>query len=211
MALGLKRLSLIWRLKRQGIADPRVLAAIQRVPRVRFVPERYRSQAYKDRALPIAKGQTISQPYVVAFMTEALRVDANARVLEIGTGSGYQTAVLALLAGHVYTIERHGSLAANAQTLLDDLGYTNITFRVGDGLSGWPEHAPFDRILATAAATDVPDAWLDQLAPDGVLVAPVGTDDEHQSVVRISRQNGGLSHERLLPVRFVAMLPGVRS
>src|SRR5436190_649274 len=156
-------------IRARGITDPRVLAAMTRVPRERFVPSGVRHEAFDDRPLPIGYGQTISQPYIVAFMTEALQLEPQHRVLEIGTGCGYQTAVLAELAGEIYSIELVEALAERARRTLHDLGYAKVVVRAGDGHAGWPEHAPFDRIIAAAAPPEVPPALLEQLADDGIL------------------------------------------
>ena len=158
----------------RGVKDPRVLAAMEEVPRERFVPEPMRARAFDDRALPIAEAQTISQPYIVAVMTELLAPGADQRVLEVGTGSGYQTAILARLAARVFTVERHANLARAAQGLLDSLGITNVDVRIADGTAGLPDEAPFDRILVTAGAPSIPDALQMQLAEGGRLVIPVG-------------------------------------
>ena len=158
----------------RGVRDPRVLEAMREVPRHLFVPEGLGSSAYEDRALPIADAQTISQPYIVAIMTELLAAGPEHRVLEIGTGSGYQTAILSRLAGHVFSIERHPGLASAARGLLTTLGITNVDVQVGDGTEGWPAGAPFDRILVTAGAPSIPDSLREQLADGGRLVIPVG-------------------------------------
>jgi protein-L-isoaspartate(D-aspartate) O-methyltransferase len=206
---GENTIRLIMELRRQGIRDDRVLRAMEQTPRELFVPEAFRDQAYDNVALPLAQGQTISQPYVVAFMTEALQVTARSRVLEIGTGSGYQAAVLARLVRQVYTIERYRSLALAAEARFKELGFGDkVLSRVGDGMRGWPEAAPFDRILVTAAAPEVPAALLDQLAPGGILVAPIGSASE-QEVMRYVRGPGGIAGEALLAVRFVPLVPGV--
>ncbi|MCK4547522.1 MAG: protein-L-isoaspartate(D-aspartate) O-methyltransferase [Candidatus Eisenbacteria sp.] len=162
-------------LERRGISDPRVLEAMSRVARHRFVPVNQRAFAHDDRPLPIGEGQTISQPYMVALMTQCLKVRGPERVLELGTGSGYQAAILAELAAEVYTVERHAGLSREAQDVLRSLGYGNLHFRVGDGTLGWPEEAPFDRILVTAGMPRVTDVLLDQLNDGGYLVAPVGS------------------------------------
>jgi protein-L-isoaspartate(D-aspartate) O-methyltransferase len=188
----------------RGISDPGVLEAMRRVRRDLFVPETLRSRAYADEPLPIGGGQTISQPYIVAFMTEALGLTPSARVLEIGTGSGYQTAVLAELAAEIFSIEIVSGLAARAHRLLDDLGYRNIRFRTGDGVPGWPDEAPFDAIIAAAAPAAVPPEWAAQLAPHGVLVLPVGTGS--QSLVRLTRQGAAWRQENLMSVRFVPLI-----
>jgi protein-L-isoaspartate(D-aspartate) O-methyltransferase len=187
----------------RGIRDPRVLDALRRVERHRFVPERLRDQAYQDRPLAIGHDQTISQPYIVALMTEEARVRPGARVLEIGTGSGYQAAVLSLLAGQVATIEIVEPLATRAATLLQGLGYGNVTVRAGDGYRGWPERAPFDAILVTAAPKEIPQPLLDQLAVGGRLVAPVG--EGEQELVVVERSSAGLQRRAVIPVRFVPM------
>jgi protein-L-isoaspartate(D-aspartate) O-methyltransferase len=161
-------------IERRGVRDPRVLDAMRRVPRHQFVDAQYAAHAYEDRPLPIGEGQTISQPYMVAVMTEALGARPDDRVLEIGTGSGYQTAILASVAQEVISIERHGPLADRSRRVLADLGFSNVTVIVGDGTEGWPSGAPFDRILVTAGAPNVPQTLRSQLAPGGRLVIPVG-------------------------------------
>ena len=187
----------------RGVRDPRVLDALRRVERHRFVPERLRELAYQDHPLAIGHDQTISQPYIVALMTEEARVRPGARVLEIGTGSGYQAAVLSLLAGHVYSIEIVPELAARARAVFDAHGYTTITLREGDGYRGWPEQAPFDAILVTAAPPEIPQPLLDQLAVGGRLVAPVG--EGVQELVVVERTATGLQRRPVIPVRFVPM------
>jgi protein-L-isoaspartate(D-aspartate) O-methyltransferase len=190
-------------IERRGVRDPRVLRAMESVPRHLFVPESFRASAYEDGPLPIGEGQTISQPYIVAFMSEAIRARPTDRVLEIGTGSGYQTAVLALLAGHVFTIEMRPRLAQEAQARFRALGVVNVSVRVGDGNDGWPEEAPFDAILVTAAPREAPQALLDQLVRGGRLLIPLGGID--QELVRITRLEKGYERESLLPVRFVPL------
>jgi protein-L-isoaspartate(D-aspartate) O-methyltransferase len=188
----------------RGVRDPRVLGALLRVPRESFVPEDQRTHAFEDHPVPIGCGQTISQPYIVGYMTEALKVEATHRVLEIGTGCGYQTALLAELAETVYSIEIIDELAARARRALDDLGYTNVHVRAGDGYAGWPEHAPFDRILAAAAPPEIPPALLDQLAEGGILVIPVGVGAQD---LRVLQKHGGRTELlSTLPVRFVPMV-----
>ena len=187
----------------RGVRDPRVLDALVRVPRDRFVPDDQRS-AYEDRPIPIGFGQTISQPYIVGYMTEALKVEPSHRVLEIGTGCGYQTAVLAELANQVYSIEVLAVLAERARRTLDGLGYANVEIRVGDGYAGWPEQAPFDRILAAAAPPEIPPALLDQLADGGILVIPVGVDNQELRVLR--KHADRLELLSTLAVRFVPMV-----
>ncbi len=202
-----RMIRLIMALRRQGITDARVLSAIERVPRELFVPVAFADQAYEDMALPIECGQTISQPFVVAFMTQALDVGERMRVLEIGTGSGYQAAVLAHLCRRVYTIERYRTLMREAEERFQQLALTNITTRVGDGARGWPEQAPFDRIILTAAAETLPQALIEQLKPEGVMVLPLGGPQE-QSLMRFRLTAEGIREEQLLPVRFVPLIEG---
>jgi protein-L-isoaspartate(D-aspartate) O-methyltransferase len=189
----------------KGIRDPRVLTALGRIPRVRFVPPEARRSAQDDRALPIACRQTISQPYVVAVMTEELSLAGGERVLEVGTGSGYQAAILSVLAAAVFTIERHALLSLRARSILDGLGRTNVHFRIGDGSLGWPERAPFDRILITAGAPAMPHPLFAQLAEGGVLVAPLGPLDQQQLTV-IRKQHGRPVAREVLPCRFVKLV-----
>ena len=188
----------------RGVRDPRVLGALLRVPRELFIPDDRRVDAYEDRPVPIGYGQTISQPYIVGYMTEALKLEPSHRVLEIGTGCGYQTAVLAELAGEVYSIELIAALAERARRTLDSLGYANVRLRVGDGHAGWQEHAPFDRILAAAAPPEIPPALLDQLADEGILVIPVGFDDQELRVLQ--KHKDRLQLLSTLAVRFVPMM-----
>jgi protein-L-isoaspartate(D-aspartate) O-methyltransferase len=204
-----RRLQLLQSLRDQGITDERVLEAIGNVPREVFVESLFADDAYVDQALPIPCGQTISQPYIVALMTEALKVEPHCRVLEIGTGSGYQAAVLSRLARRVYTIERYATLAEAAAQRFAELGITNITQRVGDGTLGMPEFAPFDRIMVTAAAREVPQAYLDQMAPGSILVIPIEERPGRQSLWRITRDQQGFEHQHLLPVRFVPLVEGL--
>lgn len=189
----------------RGVSDPRVLQALRSVERHRFVPETLRDAAYGDHPLPIGHGQTISQPYVVALMTELARVRPGARVLEVGTGSGYQAAILSLLAKEVYTIEIVEPLAREAAARLRALGYANVEVRAGDGYRGWPERAPFDAILVTAAPREIPQPLVEQLAPGGRLVAPVGEEGGTQELVALERTSTGLRRWSVAPVRFVPM------
>ncbi len=211
MTDDVRKIRLLMQLRREGITDSRVLGAIERVPREQFVDANFRHQAYENMPLPIKQGQTISQPYVVAFMTEALRLFPRAKVLEIGTGSGYQAAVLAMLCRRIYTVERHRTLYRDATALFSRLGINNIITHLGDGTRGWAAQAPFDRIIVTAAAFgEVPSALVDQLAPDGILIVPVGRSGADQMLVRVTRQaDGSTTRENLLPVRFVPLLDGV--
>ncbi len=192
----------------RGVSDPRVLAAMRKVPRHEFVPPVARNLAYIDRPLPIEDSQTISQPYIVALMTELARVTPTSKVLEVGTGSGYQAAVLAELVGEVYSIEIIGALAASARDQLSALGYDNVHVRHGDGYKGWPEHAPFDAILVTAAPPHVPEALRQQLAVGGRLVIPVG--ERTQELLVIERTGTGFTERSVLPVRFVPMTDEIR-
>jgi len=204
-----RKIRLLMELRREGIADTRVLAALERVPRERFVPPTFRDQAYANRALPIGNGQTVSQPLVVALMTQALALQPADRVLEVGTGSGYQAAVLAQLAAKIYSVERHRPLQQAAARLLGDLGFANVETRVGDGMAGWPEQAPFDAILVTAAAEALPPALLAQLGEGGRLVLPLGPHQGEQMLLRLTRRGGKIVEERLGGVRFVPLLPGL--
>ena len=197
------RENLVRSLGAQGISDERVLAAIGEVPRERFVPERLRNHAYDDRALPIGEGQTISQPFVVAYMTQMLHVDSESRVLEIGTGSGYQAAILSGLVADVYSIEIVEPLGRRAAELLTELGYGNVHVRIGDGYQGWPEEAPFDAIIVTAAPGHIPAPLVDQLAVGGTMVLPVG--DSTQFLTLVERSDAGVTTTRDLPVIFVPM------
>jgi protein-L-isoaspartate(D-aspartate) O-methyltransferase len=191
----------------RGIRDRRVLDAMRETPRHLFIPERVRHLAYEDQPVPIGGGQTISQPYIVAYMTELLDPDPSAIVLEIGTGSGYQAAILARLVKHVYTIEIVPELARWARQTL--AGYKNVSVRQGDGYKGWPEQAPFDRIILTAAPPEIPQALIDQLKPGGKLVAPEGRSAFDQELVLIEKgKDGTVKRRPVLPVRFVPMVPG---
>ena len=196
----------IWQIKARDVRDPNVLKAMQVVPRHAFVLPGYQRYAYADQPLPIEHDQTISQPYIVAFMTEALKLDPNDKVLEIGTGSGYQAAVCAEIAQQVYTIEIVEGLAKSAKKLLKELGYRNVFVRAGDGYFGWPEKAPFDAIIGTAAAGRVPPPLLEQLKPGGRMILPVGGRFGFQYLVLITKdQKGNLHKKNVMPVRFVPM------
>jgi len=188
------------------VTDPRVLQAMRRVPRHLFVPEEYRDLAYRNTPLFIGYNQTISQPYIVAHMSELLNLKPEHRVLEIGTGSGYQAAVLAELCNHVYTIEIVPELGRRAEKLLKDLGYDQVHVRIGDGYEGWPEAAPFDRIIVTCAPENIPGPLLDQLAPGGRMVIPVGTQLGAQYLVEVRKdRKGSITKKEYYPVRFVPM------
>ena len=208
-----RALALVADLRKQGIQDDRVLEAMAKTPLQAFVEEPFAHSAYENSALPIACGQTISQPFVVAYMTEALQVGPRMRVLEIGTGSGYQAAVLSPLCRRVYTIERHRPLLDVARARFEKLGLHNVVTRHGDGLKGWPEQAPFDRILLAAAVEELPPALLEQLAPGGILIAPVvgkrSGESIYQHLTKIIRGEHGVTQEDLIPVMFVPMVPGL--
>jgi protein-L-isoaspartate(D-aspartate) O-methyltransferase len=193
-------------LRDRGISDPRILDAMLRVPRHEFVPEPYRSKAYEDHPLPIGDGQTISQPYIVASMLESLRLTPNDKVLEVGTGSGYVTALLGELAAQVFSVERHASLAENSRNLLAALGYTNVCVFTGDGALGLPASAPFDAILVSAAAPQVPPALLSQLRDGGRMIIPIGSPDSQQ-LQFIRMVNGHAVNSFREPVRFVPLIP----
>jgi protein-L-isoaspartate(D-aspartate) O-methyltransferase len=205
-----QRMEFLLAMRRRGIQDVRVLRALELVPRERFVEPDQVDLAYEDHALPIECGQTISQPYVVAAMTEALALEPKHKVLEIGTGSGYQAAVLAHLAGEVVTVERYRTLAEMAERRLRGLGLNNVTVIVGDGALGAPEHAPFNRIIVTAAAPEIPQKLVDQLVDNGLLVVPVGPTGGVQSLLRIRKKpkGEGLERQDLMSVRFVPLVPG---
>jgi protein-L-isoaspartate(D-aspartate) O-methyltransferase len=190
----------------RGVSDRRVLAAMRKVPREHFVPADVAPLAYTDQPLPIGHGQTISQPYIVAYMSEALQIAETEKVLEIGTGSGYQAAILGELAREVYTIEIVPDLAERARTTLESLGYANVHVRAGDGYAGWPEEAPFDAIIVTAAPDHVPQPLVDQLAVGGRLVIPVGSFDQQMRI--LTRTPDGIHESRTLPVRFVPLRRG---
>ncbi len=208
MSIEEDKIALVMTLRREGITDTRVLSALERVPRGAFVPDAFRDRAYENIALPIGQGQTISQPYVIAFMTAALEIGVRMKVLEVGTGSGYQAAVLARLCRRVYTVERHRTLLREAEARFRALDLHNVTTRYGDGHAGWPEQAPFDRIMLTAAPKKIPETLLAQLGENGVLIAPVGRHGD-QEVVRVRRVDDEFVQERLLPVRFVPMVAGI--
>jgi protein-L-isoaspartate(D-aspartate) O-methyltransferase len=203
------RMEFLLTLRRRGISDQAVLRAMDEVPRGDFVEGEFAGRAYADQALPIECGQTISQPYVVAYMTEQLALSPHHRVLEVGTGSGYQAAVLSRLAREVVSIERYRTLAEQARARLAALGYDNVEVVVGDGFAGVPEQAPYDRIIVTAAAEQVPQALLEQLADDGgVMILPLGPRDGPQHIIKLTKSQTEISRENLIAVRFVQLLPG---
>ncbi|MSO54970.1 MAG: protein-L-isoaspartate(D-aspartate) O-methyltransferase [Rhodospirillales bacterium] len=209
MSPNSRKIRFIMELRQGGVTDTRVLAAIERVPREMFVPEAFHDKAYANVALPIGRHQTVSQPGVVALMTQALEVGDRDKVLEIGTGSGYQAAVLSKLCRRLYTIERFPDLLKEAEARFAALRLTNVTVQAGDGADGWPRQAPFDRIMVTAAAAAPPERLVDQLAVGGVMVAPVGADGGEQDLVRFRRTVDGVVTESLGPVRFVPLVAGV--
>jgi protein-L-isoaspartate(D-aspartate) O-methyltransferase len=206
-------IALVMALRKHGITSERVLSAIERTPRGAFVDQPFEASAFENTALPIACGQTISQPYVVAYMSEALELDPKHRVLEIGTGSGYQSAILSPLCRMVYTIERHKPLLTEAQARFKKLKLANIVTRHGDGFRGWPEAAPFDRIILTAVVSEVPAILIEQLKPNGILVAPVGGPASSvgisQYLTKMMKTETAVKEQKLIPVLFVPMLPGV--
>lgn len=203
-----ERMAFILGLRQRGLRDVAVLRAMELVPRPLFVDPVLRRHAYDDVALPIACGQTMSQPSLVAAMTEALAATADHTVLEVGTGSGYQAAVLAHLAARVVTVDRYRSLVAEAQTRFEVLGLKNVTAYVGDGILGMPARAPFDRIMVTASAPDIPMALVDQLKLGGIIVMPIGAPDEAQTLVRYVKEQAGRSRTEIMKARFVPLVPG---
>jgi protein-L-isoaspartate(D-aspartate) O-methyltransferase len=204
-----RKIELIMMLRNRGVRDTRVLAAMEKVPRDLFLPKSFEHQAYADRALPIACGQTISQPFIVAYMTDRLKIGDRMKVLEVGTGSGYQTAILAHLCRRVYTIERYRTLHREAMERFRSLKLSNITAMVGDGMKGWPAQAPFDRIIVTAAAKELPGELVNQLAIDGIMVIPVAVAHDQQELQRITRTAEGTETDHLLDVRFVPLVEGL--
>ena len=199
---------LILELRQYGITDDTILNLMESVPRELFVPDAFREHSYENSALPIDLGQTISQPLIVAMMTLALEVDKRTKVLEIGTGSGYQTVILSHLCRRVYTVERHRGLSKGAEKLFATLNRHNITTKIGDGGMGWPEQAPFSRIIVTAAAADIPPVLVDQLSVGGIMVVPVGEHRDHQDLLKVRKTETGIDVQDLGPVRFVPLLPG---
>lgn len=200
---GLRHQMVETQIKARGVTDQNVLEAMKNVPRHLFVPETYQSSAYSDRPLPIGQGQTISQPYIVGYMTEAVKPHENQVVLEVGTGSGYQAAVLAEIVKEVYTLEIIPELGIMAKERLTILGYENVHAKVSDGYHGWAEHGPFDAIVVTAAAEEIPGPLLDQLADGGRMIIPVGSQFSVQNLVLVTKKNGQLKQKKLFGVRFV--------
>jgi protein-L-isoaspartate(D-aspartate) O-methyltransferase len=206
-----QQMRFLFALRSRGVTDARVLTAMEKVDRGLFVRGLFAERAYEDMPLPIACGQTISQPSVVGIMTQALNVQARDTVLEVGTGSGYQAAILSHLARRVYTVDRHRRLVREAQVLFREMGLVNIVAMAADGSFGLPETAPFDRIIVTAAAEDPPGPLLAQLKPGGIMVVPVGQSDTVQHLIKVTRLASGYDYEELRPVRFVPLLEGVSS
>jgi protein-L-isoaspartate(D-aspartate) O-methyltransferase len=203
------KMELVLSLRRAGVTDTDVIATMESVPREIFVPEAFRDRSYEDITLPIGHHQTLSQPGVVGLMTEALELDDRKKVLEVGTGSGYQTAILAPLCRRVYTIERHEPLLREAEKRFEELRVRNVTTKVGDGTLGWDAQAPFERIIVTAAAADVPPILADQLSIGGIMVVPIGLSDDFQTILKVVKTDHGLETEELRDVRFVPLIPEV--
>jgi protein-L-isoaspartate(D-aspartate) O-methyltransferase len=207
--LSKKKKKLIDLLQSLGIENQKILSIISEIPREDFIADYLRQQAYENAALPIESGQTISQPFIVAYMTQELKVDKKCKVLEIGTGSGYQSVVLAKLCKRLFTIERHLELYKTAEQMFKKQHLYNITTLFGNGMKGWEEQAPFDRIMVTAAGDEIPDQLLRQLKEGGIMVIPVGSQDETQHVIRVTRVGDDFIHEKLMPVKFVPLLSGI--
>ena len=204
-----RKMQFLFALRSRGVTDARVLTAMEKIDRGMFIRGTFADRAYEDMPLPIACGQTISQPSVVGLMTQALRLTGREKVLEVGTGSGYQAAILSQLARRVYTVDRHRRLVREAMSLFRDLDLTNITALSADGSFGLPDQAPFDRIIVTAAAEDPPGPLLAQLKTGGIMVVPVGQSDTVQSLIRVERTEDGFDYSELLPVRFVPLVEGL--
>ena len=200
------KMELILSLRRAGVTEPNVVSAMERVPRELFVPEVFRSRSYEDVTLPIGYHQTLSQPAIVGLMTESLQLDDRKKVLELGTGSGYQTAVLASICRRVYTIERHAALLEEAEKRFEKLRIHNVTSKIGDGTLGWDAQAPFDRIIVTAAATDIPPILVDQLSLNGIMIVPIGRDENFQTIIKVVKKESGLETKQLRDVRFVPLI-----
>ena len=201
------KMELVLSLRRAGVTEPVVVATMERVPRDLFVPEVFRSRSYEDITLPIGHHQTLSQPVIVGLMTEALELNDRKKVLEVGTGSGYQTSILALICRRVYTIERHAPLLQEAEKRFDKLRIRNVTAKVGDGTLGWEAQAPFERIIVTAAAADIPPVLADQLSIGGIMIVPIGLGDNFQTILKVIKKENGFKTKELRDVRFVPLIP----
>jgi protein-L-isoaspartate(D-aspartate) O-methyltransferase len=201
------KMELVFSLRRAGVTEPSVVATMERVPRELFVPEVFRSRSYEDITLPIGHHQTLSQPAIVGLMTEALELNDRKKVLEVGTGSGYQTSILALICRRVYTIERHAPLLQEAEKRFDKLRIRNVTAKVGDGTLGWEAQAPFERIIVTAAAADIPPILADQLSIGGIMIVPIGLGDNFQTILKVIKKENGFKTKELRDVRFVPLIP----
>jgi protein-L-isoaspartate(D-aspartate) O-methyltransferase len=200
------KMGLVLSLRRAGVTEPTVVATMEHVPREIFVPEVFRSRSYEDITLPIGYHQTLSQPAIVGLMTEALELNDRKKVLEVGTGSGYQTAILASICRRVYTIERHAPLLEEAEKRFDGLRIRNVTSKIGDGTLGWEAQAPFERIIVTAAAADIPPILVDQLSIDGIMIVPIGRDENFQTILKVVKKKNGLETQELRDVRFVPLI-----
>ena len=199
-------MELILSLRRAGVTEPNVVSAMERVPREVFGPEVFRSRSYEDVTLPIGYHQTLSQPAIVGLMTESLQLDDRKKVLELDTGSGYQTAVLASICRRVYTIERHAALLEEAEKRFEKLRIHNVTSKIGDGTLGWDAQAPFERIIVTAAAADIPPILVDQLSVNGIMIVPIGRDENFQTIIKVVKKESGLETKQLRDVRFVPLI-----
>jgi protein-L-isoaspartate(D-aspartate) O-methyltransferase len=200
------KMELVLSLRRAGVTEPNVVSTMERVPRELFVPEVFRSRSYEDITLPIGYHQTLSQPAIVGLMTESLQLDDRKKVLELGTGSGYQTAILASICRRVYTIERHAALLEDAEKRFEKLRIRNVTSKIGDGTLGWDAQAPFERIIVTAAAADIPPILVDQLSINGIMIVPIGRDENFQTIIKVVKKESGLETEQLRDVRFVPLI-----
>jgi protein-L-isoaspartate(D-aspartate) O-methyltransferase len=200
------KMELVLSLRRAGVTEPNVVSTMERVPRELFVPEVFRGRSYEDVTLPIGYHQTLSQPAIVGLMTESLQLDDRKKVLELGTGSGYQTAILASICRRVYTIERHAALLEDAEKRFEKLRIRNVTSKIGDGTLGWNAQAPFERIIVTAAAADIPPILVDQLSINGIMIVPIGRDENFQTIIKVVKKESGLETEQLRDVRFVPLI-----
>ena len=201
------KMELVLSLRRAGVTDPAVVATMEAIPRELFVPKVFRDKSYEDITLPIGFHQTLSQPAIVGVMTEALELDDRKKVLEVGTGSGYQTSILASICRRVYTVERHASLLGQAEQCFEKLRIHNVTSKVGDGTLGWEAQAPFERIIVTAAAADIPPILVNQLSIDGIMIVPIGLDDNFHTILKVVKRKNGLKTQELREVKFVPLIP----